>query len=67
MVLLLCLSLCLIRKLKVVQRAFERVMLGVSLQDRIKNDKIRKRTKFAVISQQISKLKSCCDLFSPLV
>ncbi|KAI8440001.1 hypothetical protein MSG28_001439 [Choristoneura fumiferana] len=39
------LTMGLMRKLKVTQRAMERTMLGVSLRDRIRNDDIRSRTK----------------------
>lgn len=34
----------LIRKLKVAQRMMERVLLGVSLGDHIRNDEIRSKT-----------------------
>jgi hypothetical protein len=39
------LTMGLIRRLNVTQRAMERAMLGVSLRDRIRNDENRKRTK----------------------
>ncbi|KAI8423950.1 hypothetical protein MSG28_002620 [Choristoneura fumiferana] len=39
------LTMGLMRKLQVTQRAMERSMLGVSLRDRIRNDDIRSRTK----------------------
>jgi heme oxygenase len=39
------LTMGLIRRLNVTQRAMERAMLGVSLRDRIRNDEIRKRSK----------------------
>jgi hypothetical protein len=39
------LTMGLIRRLNVTQRAMEMAMLGVSLRDRIRNDEIRKRTK----------------------
>ena len=51
------LTMGLIRKLKVTQRAMERAMLGISLRDRIRNDEIRRRTKVVDIAQRISKLK----------
>ncbi len=51
------LTVGLIKKLKVAQRAMERAMLGVSLRDRIKNEDVRKRTKVSDIAQRISKLK----------
>ena len=51
------LTIGLMNKLKVAQRAMERAMLGVSLRDRIRNDEIRKRTKVTDIAQRISKLK----------
>ncbi|CAH2245003.1 jg6943 [Pararge aegeria aegeria] len=35
----------------------ERATLGVSLQDRIRNDEIRRRAKVSDIAQRISKLK----------
>jgi hypothetical protein len=47
----------LIRRLNVTQRAMERAMLGVSLRDRIRNDKIRKRTKVTDIARRIADLK----------
>ena len=51
------LTVGLIGKLKVAQRAMERAMLGVSLRDRIRNEEIRRRTKVTDIAQRISKLK----------
>ena len=51
------LTMGLIRKLKVTQRAMERAMLGVSLRDRLRNEEIRRRTKVTDIAQRISKLK----------
>ena len=51
------LTIGLMNKLKVAQRAMERAMLGVSLRDRIRNEEIRKRTKVTDIAQRISKLK----------
>ncbi|KAI8424369.1 hypothetical protein MSG28_002896 [Choristoneura fumiferana] len=51
------LTMGLMRKLKVTQRAMERAMLGVSLRDRIRNDDIRSRTKVTDIARRIAKLK----------
>ncbi|CAH2218499.1 jg3196 [Pararge aegeria aegeria] len=51
------LTVDLIHKFKVAQRAMERAMLGVSLRDRIRNDEIRRRTKVTDIAQRINKLK----------
>ena len=47
----------LIRKLKVTQRAIERVMLGVSLRGRIRNEDFHKRTKVTEVARRIAKLK----------
>ncbi|CAH2238635.1 jg5381 [Pararge aegeria aegeria] len=47
----------LIRRLRVNQRAMERAMLGVSLRDRIKNVEIRGRTGVTEIAQRVAKLK----------
>ena len=51
------LTMGLIRRLKVTQRAMERAMLGVSLRDHIRNEEIRKRTKVTDIARRIAKLK----------
>lgn len=51
------LTMGLIRRLKVTQRAMERAMLGVSLRDRIRNEEIRRRTKVTDIARRIAKLK----------
>lgn len=51
------LTIGLIHKFKVAQRAMERAMLGVSLRDKIRNDNIRKRTGVTDVAQRISKLK----------
>ncbi|KAI8437485.1 hypothetical protein MSG28_011804 [Choristoneura fumiferana] len=51
------LTMGLMRKLKVTQRAMERAMLGVSLRDRIRNDDIRSRTNVTDIARRIARLK----------
>lgn len=51
------LTMGLIRRLKVTQRAMERAMLGVSLRDRIRNEEIRRRTKVTDIARRIAQLK----------
>jgi hypothetical protein len=51
------LTISLIRRLNVTQRAMERAMLGVFLRDRIRNDEIRKRTKVTDIARRIADLK----------
>ncbi|KAI8440552.1 hypothetical protein MSG28_001794 [Choristoneura fumiferana] len=51
------LTLGLVHKFKVAQRAMERAMLGVSLKDRIRNEVIRQRTKVIDIAHRISTLK----------
>jgi hypothetical protein len=51
------LTMGLIRRLNVPQRAMERALLGVSLRDRIRNDEIRKRTKLTDIARRIVDLK----------
>ncbi|KAJ8736779.1 hypothetical protein PYW07_000050 [Mythimna separata] len=51
------LTIGLIRRLKVTQRAMERAMLGVSLRDHIRNEDIRKITKVTVIARKIGTLK----------
>jgi hypothetical protein len=51
------LTVRLVHKFKVAQRAMERVMLGVSLRDRIRNQVIRQRTKVNDIAHRISMLK----------
>ncbi|CAH2227572.1 jg22369, partial [Pararge aegeria aegeria] len=48
------LTMGLIRRLRVTQRAMERAMLGVSLRDRIRNVEIRRRTRVTAI---VAKLK----------
>ncbi|XP_028175804.1 uncharacterized protein LOC114364024 [Ostrinia furnacalis] len=51
------LTMGLIRRLKVTQRAMERAMLGVSLRDRIRNEEIRRRTRVTDIARRIAKIK----------
>ncbi|PZC71609.1 hypothetical protein B5X24_HaOG212887 [Helicoverpa armigera] len=51
------LTIGLISKLKVAQRAMERAIVGVSLGYRIGNKKIRRQTKVTDIAHRISKLK----------
>ncbi|CAH0731533.1 unnamed protein product, partial [Brenthis ino] len=51
------LTVGLVHKFKVAQRAMERAMLGVSLADRIRNEVIRQRTKVTDIARRISSLK----------
>ncbi|CAH2231959.1 jg4020 [Pararge aegeria aegeria] len=51
------LTMGLIRRLRVTQRAMERAMLGVSLRDLIRNEEIRRRTRVTDIAQRVAKLK----------
>ncbi|CAH2232405.1 jg20998 [Pararge aegeria aegeria] len=51
------LTLGLIRRLRVTQRAMERAMLGVSLRDHIRNEEIGRRTRVTDIAQRVAKLK----------
>ncbi|NP_001121193.1 phosphatidylinositol 3-kinase 60 [Bombyx mori] len=51
------LTMGLMRKLKVTQRAMERAMLGVSLGDQIRNEEIRRKTMVTDIAQRIVTLK----------
>ncbi|CAH2231293.1 jg20612 [Pararge aegeria aegeria] len=51
------LTMGLIRRLRVTQRAMERAMLGVSLRDQIRNEEIRRRTRVTDIAQRVAKLK----------
>ncbi|CAH2244465.1 jg15944 [Pararge aegeria aegeria] len=52
------LTVDLIHKFKVAQRAMKRAMLGISLRDRNRHDEIRRKTKVTDIAQRISKLKA---------
>ncbi|CAH2257136.1 jg11966 [Pararge aegeria aegeria] len=51
------LTMGLIRRLRVTQRAMESAMLGVSLCDQTRNVKLRRRTRFTDIAQRVAKLK----------
>ncbi|CAH2240428.1 jg13331, partial [Pararge aegeria aegeria] len=51
------LTMGLIRRLRITQRAMERAMLGVSLRDQIRNEEIRRRIRITDISQRVAKLK----------
>ncbi|CAH2237352.1 jg12066 [Pararge aegeria aegeria] len=51
------LTMGLIRRLRVTQRAMERAMLRVSLRDLIRNEEIRRRTRVTDIAQRVAKLK----------
>ncbi|CAH2236082.1 jg3652 [Pararge aegeria aegeria] len=51
------LTMGLIRRLRVTQRAMERAMSGVSLRDQIRNVVIRRRTRVTDIAQRVAKLK----------
>ncbi|CAH2239424.1 jg16849 [Pararge aegeria aegeria] len=51
------LTMGLIRRLRITQRAMERAMLGVSLRDQIRNEEIRRRTRVTDIAQRVAKLK----------
>ncbi|CAH2239680.1 jg12456 [Pararge aegeria aegeria] len=51
------LTMGLIKRLRVTQRAVERAMLGVSLRDQIRNVEICRRTKVTDIAQRVTKLK----------
>ncbi|CAH2232470.1 jg19403 [Pararge aegeria aegeria] len=46
------LTMGLIRRLRVTQRAMERAMLGVSLRDQIRNVEIRRTTRVTDIAQR---------------
>ena len=51
------LTVGLVHKFKVMQRAMERPILGVSLADKIRNEVISERTKLTDIARRINKLK----------
>ncbi|CAH2266074.1 jg17600 [Pararge aegeria aegeria] len=51
------LSMALIRRLRVTQRAMERAMLGVYLRDQIRNEEIHRRTRVTDIARRVAKLK----------
>ncbi|CAH2267506.1 jg22594 [Pararge aegeria aegeria] len=51
------LTMGLIRRLRVTQRAVERAMLGVSLRDQFRNEEIRRRTRVTDIAQRVAMLK----------
>ncbi|CAH2240129.1 jg6383 [Pararge aegeria aegeria] len=51
------LTMILIRRLRITQRAMERAMLGVSLHDQIRNEEICRRTTVTDIAQRVAKLK----------
>ncbi|KAJ2938424.1 hypothetical protein O0L34_g12865 [Tuta absoluta] len=46
-----------LHKIKVAQRAMERSMLGIKLQDRVRNEEIRRRTRVVDVGKRITKLK----------
>jgi hypothetical protein len=46
-----------VHKIRVAQRAMERAMLGIKLQDRVRNVEIRRRTKVRDVGETITKLK----------
>ncbi|CAH2240281.1 jg27912 [Pararge aegeria aegeria] len=48
------LTMFLIRRLRITQRAMERAMLGVSLRDQIRNEEIRRRTRVTDIAQRVN-------------
>ncbi|CAH2240572.1 jg21046 [Pararge aegeria aegeria] len=47
------LTMGLIRRFRVTQRAMERAMLRVSLRDRIRNEEIRRRTRVTYKAQRV--------------
>lgn len=46
-----------VHKMRVAQRAMERTMLGIRLQDRVRNTEIRRRTKVKDIGERVVELK----------
>lgn len=46
-----------VNQLRVMKRATERVMFGISVRDKIRNEEIRRRTKIVGIMKCISELK----------
>lgn len=46
-----------VHKFKTTQKAMERVMLNVSIKDKIRNEEIRRRTKVTNIVKDIAKMK----------
>lgn len=44
-------------KLRVIQRSMERSMLGVSLQDKIRNEDLRSRTRVTDVIIRVAQLK----------
>lgn len=52
-----CLTVKSANKLRVTQRAIERIMLGISLRDHIENQEIRRRTKVKDVITTIADLK----------
>ncbi|CAH2236091.1 jg4788 [Pararge aegeria aegeria] len=51
------LTMGLIRRLRITQRAMLRAMLVVFLRDQIRNEEIRRRTRVTDIAQRVAKLK----------
>ncbi|CAH2243744.1 jg7118 [Pararge aegeria aegeria] len=50
-------SMGLLRRFRVIQRAMERAMLGVSLRYQIRNEGIRRRTRINGTAQRVAELK----------